>query len=271
MRDWRLERKDIHFIVETLMPGTRDKGRVVELVQQDEAFLTGMLEDERLFERLMAGKETVLQVTPFLAFVVLLRRARRDLAEASFTTELRSLQKVILFDTKEVVALLEQDSLRSYLASMLASFTRIESLSIAIRVRQGIYRRYRTNELDIEGLIRYSQAVEDARRFEPYRRVGDVCLFLTGLFPKAIETRYRYPVSGEIRPRARSRTIASREDYEAHGRAFYQLASEHDMAEAAGLKNVLAALSEHFILAEKVLTFVGDRYLGMIKHDLFPL
>lgn len=138
-------------------------------------------------------------------------------------------------------------------------------------MRKNIWRRYRTSELDVEGLMRYSQAVDEPLRFEPYRRIGDVCLFLSGLFPSAVESEYRYPLSGKLRPRARARTVASLEDYEAHGRAFYRLAAEHQMAAAHELDTVLEALSERFILAEKALGFVGDRYLGLVKHRLFEL
>jgi hypothetical protein len=148
-------------MVDTLMPESRDKERIVELVQDDERFLEAMLDDERLFERLMSGEEILLRVSPWLLFTVLLRRARRDLEEAAFTTERRSLQKVVLFDTNEVVDLLDQGALRGYLASMLASFTRIESMTVAIRVRKGIWRRYRTNELDVESLMRYSQVLDE--------------------------------------------------------------------------------------------------------------
>jgi len=253
------------------MPETMDKERTVELVQEDQRFAEAMLDDDRLFERLMSGEEILLSVSPWLLFTVLLRRARRDLETAPFTTERRSLQRVVLFDTDEVADLLDQDALRKYLASMLASFTRIESMTVAVRVRKGIWRRYRTNELDVESLMRYSQALDEALRFEPYKRIGDVCLFLSGMFPSAIEARYRYPMSGEIRPRARSRTVVSREDYEAHGQAFYRLAAEHRAAEVEGLEEVLESLSENFLLAEKALSFVADRYLGLIRTKLFGM
>jgi hypothetical protein len=65
--------------------------------------------------------------------------------------------------------------------------------------------------------------------------------------------------------------VASLEDYEAHGRAFYRLAAEHRMARMQGLERVLGALSERFILAEKALSFVADRYLGLMKHQLFEV
>lgn len=271
MRAWRLPKRDVRFMVDTLMPESLDKERVVALVQDDERFLEAMLDDERLFERLMSGEEILLSVSPWLLFTVLLRRARRDLEQTAFTTERRSLQKVVLFDTNEVADLLDQDALRGYLATMLASFTRIESMTVAVRVRKGIWRRYRTNELDVESMMRYSQALDEALRFEPYKRIGDVCLFLSGVFPSAIESKYRYPLSGEIRPQARSRTVVSREDYEAHGQAFYRLAAEHEAAQMEGLEDVLETLSEDFILAEKALSFVANRYLGLVRTQLFGM
>ncbi len=271
MVDWRLRRRDLRFMVDTLMPESRDKERIVDLVREDRRFVEAMLDDDRLFERLMGGEEILLQVSPWLLFTVLLGRARRDLEADTFTTERRRLQKVFIFDAEDVAELLEQDALRAYLASMLASFTRIDSRTVVIRVRKGIWRRYRTSELNVESLMRYAQVVDEESRFEPYKRIGDVCLFLSGVFPSAIETEYRYPVSGEIRPRARARTVVSREDYEAHGQAFYRLAAQHEAAEVQGLEQVLEGLSENFILAEKALTFVADRYLGLIKHQLFAM
>lgn len=269
--DWKLRQRDIYFLVDTLMPQRRDKDHVVEAIRDDKRFLEAMLDDDRLFERLMSGEEILVQVSPRLLFDVLLRRARRDLQVETYTTERRRLQKVVLFDTSEVSDLLEQEPLRGYLVRMLASFTRIRSVTVRVRVRKNLWRRYRTSELDVEGLIRYSQAVDEPFRFEPYRRIGDVCLFLSGLFPSAIESQYRYPLSGQVRPRARARMVASREDYEAHGEAFYRLAAEHEVAEMQGLDSVLEALSERFILAEKALGFVADRYLGLLKHQLFEL
>jgi hypothetical protein len=61
------------------------------------------------------------------------------------------------------------------------------------------------------------------------------------------------------------------EDYEAHGRAFYRLAAEHEKAKVKELDDVPAALSENFILAEKPLAFLAGRYLRFTKHRLFEL
>jgi hypothetical protein len=83
-----------------------------------------------------------------------------------------------------VVQLLAQEPVRGYLATVLASFTRVESVTVLTELRPGTWRAYRTNELNVEGMMRYSQTLDEAFRFAPYKRIGDVCLFLTGVFPE---------------------------------------------------------------------------------------
>ena len=158
-----------------------------------------------------------------------------------------------------------------YLASMLASFTRVDNVTVRYQVREGVWRRFRTSELNVEGMMRVAQATEEPFRFEPYKRVADVCLFLTGMFPEYIEARHRYAVSGKVRPGVRGRMVVTREDYEAHGRAFYRLAAEHEMARMEGLDEVLETLSERFVLAEKPLRFLARRYLQFARHRLFDV
>jgi hypothetical protein len=262
-------RRDLLFMIETLMPGRDDREHAADLIRGDEQLIEAMLDDDRLFQRLMGGEHILLRASPWLFFTVLLRRAWRVLEREAFTVERRHQQKVLLFDTDRVIELLEWEPLRDYLATLLASFTRIESVTVPVRVRKGIWRRYRTNDLDVEGMMRYCQALDEPLRFEPYRRIADVCLFLTGMFPETIDAQYRYPLSRQVRPRMKGRLCRSREDYEAHGRAFYRLAAEHERARIEGLDDVLATLSENFILAEKPLAFLANRYLQFAKHTLF--
>ena len=268
---WRLEHRDLLFMIDTLMPGRDDKERIANLIRDDEAFIEAMLDDDQLFQRLMGEEEVLLQVSPWLFFTVLLRRVRRDLEGEAFTVERRQRQKLPLFDTDRVIELLEQKSLRDYLAAMLASFTHVKSMTVRVRVRAGIWRRYRTSDLDVEGLMRHCRTLDEEFRFEAYRRIADVCLFLAGLFPEYIETQYRYPQSQRVRPRMKGRVCRSLEDYEAYGRAFYRLAAEHERAGVEGLDDVLASLSENFILAEKPLVFLAGRYLQFTRHRLFEL
>lgn len=268
---WNLSHHDLEFLVETLMPATTDIEEAAARLRSDELLLEAMLDDEALFDRLLGDEDVLIRVSPWLFFTVLLRRAERDMQQETFTVERRAGQKVHLFDADRVLDLLEQNPLRDYLASMLASFTRIHHVTIPVRVRKGLWRRYRTNELDIDSMMRYCQAVDEEHRFSIYRRIGDACLFMSSMFPEHIENQYRYASSRQIRPGSRGRIVASLEEYEAHGRAFYRLAAEHEAAQVEGLEDVLVTLSENFVLAEKPLTFVANRYLLFTRHKLFDV
>lgn len=263
--------RDLRFVVETLIPERSDPENVVDLIQDDEPLLEAMLQDERLFRQLMEDDEVFVSVSPGFFFRVLLLRARRDLEQELYTIEHRHLQKVVLFDANRVVDLLARRQVCDYLATMLASFTRINSVTIPIRVRPGIWRRIRVNDLDVDSLIRYAQILDEERRFPVYQRIADSCLFLAGIFPEYIETSQRYPQSGKPRFRVKSSMLHSLEDHESYGQTFYRLASKHREAQVLGVEDVLLTLSEEFILAKKPLTFVAQRYLSLRKHKLFEL
>ena len=264
-----LNQRDLLFIVETLRPGSVHPEQVARRLQGDETRLETMLDEPRLFQSIMQQKELLPQISPWLFFTLLLRQARRDLERETFTVEQRGRQNVVLFDSDRVVGLLAQKSIRDYLTTMLASFTRLEQMTVLVEVRPGAWRGYRTHELDIEGMIRYSQTLDEAFRFAPYKRIAEVCLFLTGMFPEYLSGQSRYPLSGQLRPRMRSQLCQKLEDYEAYGRVFYRLAAEHELARREGLDEVLLTLSEHFILAEKALTFLMSRYLQFTRYSLF--
>jgi hypothetical protein len=270
--DRKLQRwsyRDLRFVVHALIPERSDAEHVVDLLKEDKSLLEAMLQDDRLFQELMADEEVFLSVSPQFFFRVLLARAGRDLEQELYTIERRHQQKVVLFDANQVVDLLAQQEVRDYLASMLASFTRINSLTIPIRVRPGIWRRLRVNDLDVDSLIAYAQNIDEDYRFGAYQRIADACLFLTGLFPEHIEATQRYPLSGQPRLRLRSSLLQSLEDYESYGQTFYRLAAGHPEAKLQGLDQVLTTLSQQFILAEKPLAFLAARYLALHKHRLF--
>ena len=184
---------------------------------------------------------------------------------------MRQLQKVALFDAEQVVDLLAQPDVCDYLASLLASFTRISSRTVPVRLGDGPWRHIRVNDLDVDSLLRYAQFVDEEHRFPIYQRLADACLFLTGIFPEYIDTRHRHPATGKPSLRLRSSLIHSFEDHENYGRTFYRLAAKHQDARLGGLDRVLGTLSDHFLLAEKPLSFLTERYLSLRKHRLFEL
>jgi hypothetical protein len=261
----RFPQRDIRFLVETLFPQRTDPAELAANVRTDDDAVESMLNDPRLFDRVMGEEAILLQVTPKLFFSVLLRQARKDLRLAKYTVEWRSRQKIPVFDSDRVAELLDDRELAYYLADMLTSFTRIESVTWRVRVREGLWRKHHVSDLDIDGLIRLCDRVDEFYRFGLYRRIADVCLFLTGMFPEYVEQRGFSPA--ELR-RGRKRDL---EGYEEEGRRFYGLAAEHEVAEIMGMSGVLQALQRDFALAEKPLRFLSQHYLHARKHTLFGL
>lgn len=131
-------------------------------------------------------------------------------------------QAIPVFDTAKVVELLARPEVLDYLSQMLASCTRIQSYTVPMRARRGILRRVRYNDMDIDSLVRFCATADESHRFSFYKRIADVCLFISGLFPG----------SGEMRPLSVRRLRRSPEDYEREGRQFYGLAQRHPTAQA---------------------------------------
>jgi hypothetical protein len=154
---------------------------------------------------------------------------------------------------------------------MLVSFVRINSYTIPIRVRRGIWRKYRFSDYDIESLMRYSEALSQEQRFPSYKRIADICLFTRGIFHDHAELmRVRTQVAGK-----------GKQELENYGRYFYKAAAEYAaMMEQRSLTveeqmrlreiiEVLLKLSEQFATAVKPLTFMANHYLEPFKDELF--
>ena len=265
----QLSDRDLDFLVETASPEVTDKPRLKQIIRDDEDFRNTFIGEEKVFRRVMGDDELFLKISPTLFFEILLRRAANDLKKASYTVEKTSTMSIPVFDTKDVVELLTRESLLGYLAHMLSSFTKIESYTISFRVKKGIWKKIRFNDLDIHSLMNFCGAVEDEYRFGFYKRIADICLFILGLFPDYAERDYRYPFSGQVRPHIRGKLRISPEDYENEGRKFYKLAAEHPSAKELDLSEVLWALHGNFQKAKKPLNFIADHYLQYKKHKYF--
>lgn len=267
----RWNREDLEFLVETLVPERADPEHVIELLRDDDALLDAMLQDDRIFRQLMDDERTLLSVSPHFFFKVLLLRTRRDMAREVYTIERRNMQRITLFDGHRMVEMLAQPDVINYLAGLLASYTRVRNTTIPVRVRHGIWYRLKVNDLDVDSLMRYARFVKEEDYFTIFRRIGDACLFLTGIFPEHISSRTLYARSDQPRPRLTGSLFHDVDDYEGYGQAFYRRASNEAEAKRLGMDEVLETLSNAFILAEKPLTFLATRYLSMRKHNLFKL
>ena len=260
---------DLDFIVNEAAPEAQNKERLKELLLEDKDFRKALVGDEKVFQRVTTDDEIFLKISPTLYFEVLLRKALTELEVASHTLERAGRQSIPVFDAREVVELLSDPAVLDYLAQMLASFIRIQSYTVPVRVRPGVRRRIHYNDMDIDSLLRFAVTLDEEHRFAYYKRIADVCLFISGLFPEYAFLDYRYPATGQVRPLTVGRIRRSVEDYEEEGRRFYGLAEEHEMARVLQLTEVFGLLRERFNQARKPLSFISAHYLHARKQHLF--
>lgn len=264
-----LSDRDLDFLVEAAAPDVGDKSHLKKIIREDEDFRNSFVGDENVFRKLMADDEIFFKISPSLFFEILLRKAAGALSKASYTLEKTRSMSIPVFDTRDLVELLNDQSIVAYLANMLSTFTRIESYTVSFRIRKGIWKKMRFNDMDISSLIRFSEAVEDEYRLGLYKRIADVCLFILGIFPDYAERSYRYPLSGEIRPQISAGARISPEEYEKKGQQFYRLAAEHQAAVETDLSDIFWALHENFQKAKKPLNFIAEYYLSTKRNMLF--
>ncbi len=268
-RSLRLSDKDLDFLVETVSPGVIDKPKLKQIIREDEKFRNTFIDDEKVFRKLMDEEEIFLRISPALFFEILLRKVARDLKDVSYTIEKTGTTKIPIFDTKDVVEFLAKESLLGYLADMLSSFTRIETYTFSIQVGKHLFENIRFNDLDMFSLMAISETVEDEYRLGFYKRIADICLFILGIFPDYAEYDYRYPFSGQLRPKFRGKVRMGAEDYEKEGRKFYRLAAEHPSARELDLSDVFWTLHEDFPKAKKPLNFIAEHYLRYKRYRFF--
>ncbi|HIE16845.1 MAG TPA: hypothetical protein EYP71_01455 [Dehalococcoidia bacterium] len=267
----RFSDKDILFLLETVDSSLMSK---VDIIKNDPAIVEGMMEYEagKLVRRIMLESEEKIMasVTPQFLFEVLLRNTRKELESRAYTIERTATQKIPVFDIKDVIRFLSDNTILKYMADMLSSFTRIESFALPIRVKRGVWRKIRFNDMDFNSLEKLCQVVPEEHRFSFYKRIADLCLFVVGIFPEYVTVDYDYAVSGGVKPRLFGNLRRSAEEYEEKGRRFYRLASEHRDAAILDLVEPLQQLHQCFNLAKKPLNYVSERYLRLRKQRLFP-
>jgi hypothetical protein len=226
-----------------------------------------MLADEKALRHLLDDPLSVLRVSPALFFAVLLMRVKSDLQRQPYTFERSRGLTMALFDTPQILQLLEKKELMAYLTDMLVSFVRINSFSTAVRVRRGVWRRVRFSDFDIDSLVHYGNSIDESFRFSVYKRIADICLFTLGVFSPS-EQAENVPLPF-LQAKSMLRTKRSRDDYVAQGVSFYTLASRHKEAQVRNLSEVLSTLAEKFTLAAKPLSVMSSRYLEPFKENVF--
>ncbi|MGA2824630.1 MAG: hypothetical protein ABSF03_00755 [Streptosporangiaceae bacterium] len=235
--------------------------------------LPRLLADPRVFEAIFgpeaaASRQAVL-ASPFLAFAVAVHRTVADLANVGYVTERsQARQRVPVFDAPDLRDFLGSAARRLFLTELLTSFTRVASGRYRVSVG-GQTRTRRFSELDPVHLAGLLDAAPEESRPGIYRRLGDVSLFLSGVFPDYVAARAFGPVSAARLLRAAHVPAPERERLAATpdiellehlGARWYRSALALAPVRTSRLA-VVAEVADRFRQARRVLNHVADRYL----------
>lgn len=216
-------------------------------------------------------------ISPFLAFAAAVHRTAAALETATFIEERWAPRmRIPVFDVPILRALLAEPERRYFLAELLASYTRVASGVTWTRTARG-WRRRRFSELDPSRLAELLELVDAAERPGIYRRLGDLALFLLGVFPDhpapigagaAADRLLR--LSG-VSP-LRAAELGSQNLLELLGARWYgaAVASATEAGHPVTATLVVAGhMGHHFGEARRVLNAVTDRYLFPWRQKWF--
>jgi hypothetical protein len=253
-----------------------------ELLASTQAF-------ETVFAAPRPGDPLLLAASPFLVFSIAVHRAATELRSASYVAEwLGPGRRAPVFDVEQLREFMAPPWHRLFLIELLASYTHVSSGSVVVSTRRGL-RRQRFSELDPVRLAGLLEVVPEAERPGVLRRLGDLALFLTGVFPDHIARQGFGPVEQGRLLRAggfvkgRSEAVASEPGHaalgdrgavgllELLGRRWYQAAFELLPRPVAGNVTVLGELPERFGQARRMLSVVTERFLFPHRDRWFGL
>lgn len=242
---------------------------------QDPGAVERLLSDPRLYELIFESPETgmIAGLTPLLAFAVLVHKTMQDLGSASYVPEwVGAGERLPVFDVENLRGFIEDMTRRYLMTEFLSSFTRVASGSIWVRTDRG-YRRRRYSELDPVGLAEMVESLPAGRRAQGYRRLGDVSLFLTGVFP---DHTARNPMSALRQARLAQYAGVGAEDVvgveyvhflEKVGSVWYDRAANEESVPAA-VHQSMQDMAANFTQARRFLNYLADRYLHNLETGL---
>lgn len=270
----RLTGSDLEML--TALEGTPSQPEQLRsLLGESPGYIEDLLADPSLYELIYESPETgvIAGLTPLFAFAVLVHRTMRDLAATSYVPEwVGAGERLPVFDAPSLREFIDDITRRYMMAEFLGSFTRVASGSIWVRTERG-YRRRRYSELDPLGLAEMVEGLPPAQRAGGYKRLGDVALFLTGVFP---DHTARHPLSPTSRARLASMAGVEVGDagdleylrfLEKLGRTWYDRAASQPMVPSA-LHEILDDMASNFTLARRFLNYLADRYLNRLDAGL---
>jgi hypothetical protein len=244
--------------------------------------LETLLGSPELFETVFAAPragDPLLSGTPFFVFAVAVHRAAAQLQSVSYVSEWLGLgRRAPVFDVGQLREFMAPPRHRLFLAELLASYTHVASGSVMVATRRGL-RRQRFSELDPVRLAGLLEVVSREERPGILRRMGDLALFLTGVFPDYVARRGFGPIeegrllragsaapdrSGDVPSANEAAALGDRGAVgllEQLGRRWYRAAFELLPSPVAENVRVLGELPEHFDHARRILGFVTEELL----------
>jgi hypothetical protein len=238
----------------------------------------GLFDRPEVFERIYGDDPVgLIGVSPFFAFLVAVHRAARELAVVRYVAERPGpRQKVPVFDAPQLRDFLDDPMHRLFLAELLASFVRVTSGRYWTRTPHG-WRAERYSELDPVRLAQLAEQIPVAYRPGVYRRLGDVSLFLAGVFPDYAQLYAFGPVdtarllrTAGLSPDEQGglATAPPIELLEHLGGRWYRQACELAPVRTTQLA-VVGQVAERFRDARRILNHVTDRYLTRVGAPWF--
>jgi hypothetical protein len=226
-------------------------------------------------------REPIVRASPFLTFAVAVERVAEDLRDATHVAEwVGPRQRLPLLGADDLREVLADRPRRAFLAALLASFTRVASGTVWSRTARG-WRRQRFSELDPVRLAATLDVLPESRHPAVHRRLGDLSLFLAGVFPDHTAARAFRPI--DLGRLGRAAAIPGR-PAEALGEAletrggvglldhlgerWYRLAAR--APDAAGTAGLLEGVAERFVNARRALNLLADRHLFGRALGWFP-
>ena len=229
-----------------------------------------LLKAPDLFDLVFAGDRDGLDpgVSTFLAFGILVHRSAHDLSTTSHVPEWSGPGKRLpVFDVEPLRAFLDDGPCRFFLIEVLDSFTKVASGSYLVRTRTGVKRR-RFSELDLGRMTEVVELLPASERPGGYRRLGDIALFMSGVFPDHAAT-HPLPATHRrlvVESAAITAADALTDDgglrfLDTAGAGWYRRAAEEVEHVNRSGSGFLRKLSDRFGEARRILNYMADRYL----------
>jgi hypothetical protein len=224
-----------------------------------------------------ANRDPLRLISPFLTFAVAVHRVHARLTVATYVEEWVGPRRRLPVFAVEPLRRLLADPLRQFFfVELLASYTHVVSGSTWTATRRG-WRRRRFSELDPVQLAALLDAVPAPERPGVLRRLGDLALFLVGVFPDhTARTSLGRPLAEMQLLRAADVSPSQVPPGSLDGLQLLELLGARSYRNAARLSpmpsgsvEVLGAIADNFSDARRILNLVTDTFLLRFRDQWF--